>query len=82
MDRYGDNPRRVDIAFGVGQALSVRLREDAYRALRDALTSDGAERWHDLATEDAEIAVDLSQVVYVRLDTQEQTVGFGGFGGG
>jgi hypothetical protein len=78
MDGYGNSARRVDLGFAVGQALSVRLREDAYRALRDALRSDRAERWHDLDTEDAEIAVDLSQVVYVRLDTQEQTVGFGG----
>ena len=78
MDGYGDSLRRVDIGFAVGQALTVRLREDVYRALREALASDRAERWHDLDAEDAEIAVDLSPVVSVRLVAQEQTVGYGG----
>ena len=78
MKGYGDSPRRVDIGFAVGQAVSVRLREDQYKALRDALASDRSNRWHDLDTEDADIAIDLSAVVFVRLDTQEKGVGFGG----
>jgi RNA binding exosome subunit len=78
MDTYGDSPRRVDIGFAVGQAVSVRLREDAYRKLREALRSDRSERWHELVSEDAEIAVDLSSVVFVRLDTQEKRAGFSG----
>ncbi|MEA2351204.1 MAG: hypothetical protein QOG41_486 [Thermoleophilaceae bacterium] len=78
MDPYGDGPRRVDIGFGVGQALSVRLREDAYKALRTALATDRSNRWHELVSEDAEIAVDLSSVVFVRLDTQEKRAGFSG----
>ncbi len=78
METYGDGARRVDIGFGVGHAVSVRLREDAYRGLREALGSDRAERWHELTTDDAEIVIDLSQVVYLRLDTQEQRVGFRG----
>jgi hypothetical protein len=78
MESFGDSPRRVDIGFGVGQAVSVRLREDAYRKLRATLESDRSERWHELHSEDAEILVDLSQVVFVRLDTQEQRVGFRG----
>ncbi|MEA2398113.1 MAG: hypothetical protein QOK25_1669 [Thermoleophilaceae bacterium] len=75
---YGDGPRRVDIGFAGGQAIAARLREDAYKALRKALDSDRAERWHELRSEDAELAIDLSQVVYVRLDAGEQRVGFRG----
>ena len=78
MDAFGDSPRRVDIGFAVGQALSIRLREEAYDKLRAALGSDRSERWHELRSEEAEVLVDLSQVVYVRLDTQEQRVGFRG----
>jgi hypothetical protein len=78
MDSFGDGPRRVDIGFAVGQAVSVRLREDAYDKLRQALGSDRSERWHELHSEDAEILVDLSQIVFVRLDMQEQRVGFRG----
>jgi hypothetical protein len=40
MESFGEGARRVDIGFAVGQALSVRLREDAYRTLRDALGVD------------------------------------------
>jgi hypothetical protein len=75
---FGDGPRRVDIGFAAGQAVAVRLREDVYKTLRDALGSDRSERWHKLKAEDAEIVVDLSQVVFVRLDIQEQRVGFRG----
>lgn len=78
MDSYGDGPRRVDIGFAVGQAVSVRLHEDAYKALRAALASDRSDRWHELVSEDAEIAVDLSSVVFVRLDKQEKRAGFSG----
>ena len=78
MEAFGDSPRRVDIGFAVGQALSIRLRAEAYDKLRAALGSDRSERWHELHSEEAEVLVDLSQVVYVRLDTQEQRVGFRG----
>jgi hypothetical protein len=78
MDAFGDAPRRVDIGFAVGQALSIRLREDAYNALRSALAGDRSPRWHELASDDAEILVDLAQVVFVRLDTSERRAGFGG----
>jgi len=46
--------------------------------VRDALDGDDSQRWHELAAEDATILVDLSQVVFIRLDTQEQRIGFRG----
>ncbi|MEA2374900.1 MAG: hypothetical protein QOD53_1363 [Thermoleophilaceae bacterium] len=78
MDPFGDSPRRVDIGFSGGQAIAARLREDAYKALTQALVSDRGERWHEIHTEDAELTIDLSQVVYLRLDAAEQRVGFRG----
>ncbi len=71
-------PRRVDIGFSGGQAFPVRLDEDAYRGLREALESGGSDRWHVLTTEDSEVLIDLAQVVYVRLDTEQRGVGFSG----
>ena len=71
-------PRRVDIGFAGGQAFPVRLGEDAYRALREALESDRSERWHSFTSEDSEVTIDLAQVVYVRLDTEQRGVGFSG----
>ena len=71
-------PRRVDIGFSGGQAFAVRLAEPEYRSLREALESDRSQRWHKLTSDDAEVLIDLAQVVYVRLDTEQRGVGFSG----
>ncbi len=69
-----DATKRVDIGFTGGQVLSVRTSDAALQALRDALTSDG--RWHEIEAEDSVVSVDLQKIVYVRLDTDKQRVGF------
>ncbi len=71
-------PRRVDIGFSGGQAFAVRLNEDEYKSLRDALESDRSNRWYPLTSEDSEVLIDLAQIVYVRLDTEQRGVGFSG----
>jgi hypothetical protein len=68
--------RRIDIGFQGGQVLPARVTRDSYEGLRKALEDDSSDRWHLLNTQDSEVALDLSQVVYVRLDTEEQRVGF------
>ena len=68
--------RRVDIGFQGGQVLPARVKRDAYEGLRTALEDSSADRWHVLDTVDYEVALDLSQVVYVRVDTEDQRVGF------
>jgi hypothetical protein len=68
--------RRIDIGFQGGQVLSARLKQDAYDRLRKALEDSSPERWHVLDTQDSQVALDLSQVVYIRLDTEDQRVGF------
>jgi hypothetical protein len=78
MDAFGDDPRNVDIGFAGGPEISLRLRQAAYDALRGALGSDRAERWHGVDADGAEVTLDLSQVVYVRLDTSERLAGFRG----
>ena len=76
MANENDKARRVDIGFSGGQVLALRLKSDVYEALRKALESDRSERWHEVKSEDSDVAVDLSQVVYVRLDTERHSVGF------
>ena len=71
-------PRRVDIGFSGGQAFSVRLGEDEFNSLRGALESDRSERWHAITTEESQVLIDLAQVVYVRLDTEQRGMGFSG----
>jgi hypothetical protein len=68
--------RRIDIGFQGGQVLPARVRQAAYDGLRKTLEDSSADRWHVLETQDSEVALDLSQVVYLRLDTEDQRVGF------
>jgi hypothetical protein len=68
--------KRIDIGFHGGQVLPVRVTTDEYDGLRKALGDERADRWFELKTQDSEVAVDLAQVVYVRLDTEEHRVGF------
>jgi hypothetical protein len=71
-----DQVQRVDVGFQGGGVLSVRVTQAAHAELRKALGDSKADRWFELKTQDSEVALDLSQVVYVRIDTEEQRVGF------
>ncbi len=68
--------KRIDIGFEGGQVLSLRVEADAYEALSKALAEGSSGRWHRLESQDAEVSIDLSKVVYLRVDTEEQRVGF------
>jgi hypothetical protein len=65
---------RLDIGFEGGQVLSVRVTEDEFSGLHKAL--DKGEGWHELKTQDSDVTLDLDEIVYVRLDTEEHRVGF------
>jgi hypothetical protein len=71
-----DKARRVDVGFAGGQVLALRMKRGVYDGLRKALEPAERAGWHELETEDSQVAVDLAQVVYVRLDTEEHKVGF------
>ena len=68
--------RRVDVGFQGGQVLALRLADDEHEKLKKALSDERATRWHDVTAADSQVAIDLSQVVYVRIDTEAQKVGF------
>ncbi len=70
-----ERAKRVDIGFSSGQVLSLRMADETYRALGEEVRS-GSQGWHELETEDSNVSVNLGQVVYVRLDTEQQKVGF------
>jgi hypothetical protein len=66
--------QHVSIGFQGGQVVAVRVGEEALLALYAALGSSG---WHELATEDGRIRLNLGEVVYVRTEDEEHRVGFG-----
>ncbi len=70
-----DEIRRVTIGFVGMQVLDLRVTDDAYQSLRKVLEGD-APAWHTIPTQDSEVYVDLSKVVYVSLARPDQRVGF------
>lgn len=67
--------QRVEIGFEGGQVISTRLSEDDLKDLRSRLEQGG---WHHLHTEDGVIALYLPKVSFVRVNSGEHRVGFGG----
>jgi hypothetical protein len=71
-----DESRRIDIGFQGGPVLPARVKQGSYDELHKALSKDRSDRWFELETVDSKVSIDLSQVVYVRIDNEEQRVGF------
>ena len=67
--------RRGAVGFQGGQVLSIRVPEAELERLRAALR-EGKERWHELEATDGAVLVDLGQVVYLRVDSDEHRAGF------
>jgi hypothetical protein len=67
--------RRGAIGFQGGQVLSLRLPEEQLDTLQRVLR-EGRERWHEVEASDGAVLVDLGQVVYLRVESDEHRVGF------
>jgi hypothetical protein len=66
--------RRIGIGFQGGQVLALRVTDEQLVALKQALGRNG---WHEVDSEEGPVRLDLSQVVYVRSESDELRVGFG-----
>jgi hypothetical protein len=67
--------QRVEIGFEGGQVISTRLSNDDLKDLRKQLEQGG---WYDLHTEEGTVALYLGKVAFVRVESGEHRVGFGG----
>ena len=67
--------RRAAVGFQGGQVLSLRITEESLAALRDVLRGD-EDRWYEVEAADGAVLVDLQQVVYLRVESDEHRVGF------
>jgi hypothetical protein len=70
-----DQNRRIAIGFQGGQSLALKLPDDALTKLRDALNA-GADRWHETPSADGAVMLDLGQIVYLRVESDEHRIGF------
>jgi hypothetical protein len=68
--------KKVEIGFGIGQALSVKLTEDELADLRKAVES--GEGWYDVKTQESTVALNLATVVFLRVDDSAHAIGFSG----
>ncbi|MEA2294856.1 MAG: hypothetical protein QOE86_2495 [Solirubrobacteraceae bacterium] len=68
-------PRRVALGFHAGGALSLRLTPEKLQELQRLLTS-GAEGFREIEADDGAVLVNLAQVIYVRVESDEQKIGF------
>jgi hypothetical protein len=67
--------RRTAVGFHGGQVLSLRLSDEILSSLRETL-KEGKERWVEVEASDGAVLVDVGQVVYLRVESDEQRIGF------
>ena len=66
--------RRAAIGFQGGQVLALRLSEEQLADLRKALSNGTG--WREVEATDGAVVLDLQQVVYLRVESDEGRVGF------
>ena len=67
--------RRAAIGFQGGQVLSLRLSDEQLNGLRTTLR-EGRERWQEVEASDGAVLIDIGQVVYLRVESDEHRIGF------
>jgi hypothetical protein len=68
--------RRISVGFQGGQIVGARVSEEELKSLNRALDGGGG-GWHEIASEDGPVRVNLGQVAYVSAESEELHVGFG-----
>ena len=67
--------RRTALGFQGGQVLSLRLPDEVLNKLHDTL-KEGRERWLEVEASDGAVLVDIGQIVYLRVESDEHRIGF------
>lgn len=69
-----DDKLRVSIGLDSAPPLAIRLTESQFQGLQESLKGGG---WTDVDAEDARVTLNLDKVVFLRVDKDEQKIGFG-----
>jgi hypothetical protein len=75
MASENDKPRRVALGFHAGGALSLRLSPEKLDELRRMLTAS-ATGFKEIEAEDGSVLVNLEQVIYLRVESDDHRIGF------
>jgi hypothetical protein len=66
--------QRISIGFHASPPLATRISDEELSKLQEAL---GGEGWHDVKGEDGDIRLNVEHVLWIRVERDEQRVGFG-----
>jgi hypothetical protein len=66
--------QRISIGFQASPPIALRVPQEELDRLNDAL---GGEGWHELTGEDGTLRLSLQHVLWVKVEKDEQRVGFG-----
>jgi hypothetical protein len=66
--------QRISIGFQASPPLATRVSDEELERLSTAL---GTEGWHDVKADDGTIRLNLQFVLWLRVEKDEQRVGFG-----
>jgi hypothetical protein len=66
--------QRISIGIYASAPLVLRVSEEQLAALQGALGSEG---WHEISAEDGTVKLNLQHVLWLKVDKDEQRVGFG-----
>ncbi len=67
---------KVEIGLGIGQVVPVKLTDKELADLRKAVES--GEGWHELATDEGTVTINLATVVFIRATDSSHAIGFSG----
>ena len=67
---------KVEIGFGIGQVLSVKLDEKELANLRKSV--EVGRGWHDVKTPEGSVSLNLATVVFIRVADPARGIGFSG----
>lgn len=65
---------QISIGFHASPPLSLRVEDKELEKLEKAIGSDG---WHELEAQDGRVRLNLAQLLWLRVDRDEQRIGFG-----
>jgi hypothetical protein len=66
--------QRISLGFQASPPIALRVSDDELTKLESAL---GGEGWHTVTGEDGDLQLNLAHVLWLRVERDEQRVGFG-----
>lgn len=67
--------QRISIGFHASPPLALRVDDTALKALKKSIAA--GEGWHEIESDDGTVTLRLEHVLWLRVESDDQRVGFG-----